>query len=433
MFLTVAALALPAAAQTTRYFRQGATGNNSGADWTNACPGFTGACAISNLPRPSKVCVAEGYYGSIDLNKANSGTSLISIVRAINSLRDPADTYACRTAVGWNDSFGDGQASFDSVFFTTDFWLLDGVVRNESNPPFSWNAETRTEYGFRVSQIFSNTAVNGNCAEEVTIRYVDLGKAYSTTYNTPTQRGIIHLDESGTAPCKNWLVQRVFIHNTNESLNLAGTDGFTLEYSWLGLAWSKEIIRGQVTARNVTIRFNWFENGCRNDGSGSDPCTAEIAFFANQGQSDDFEGFRAYGNVLYKTLVQQNTNGCILAAASDAKVFNNTIVHYGSTGLCDIVTHAGGELRNNIWFLPNGITSGCGGGTCSDNSAYTSNPPFVNVDAANLHLTSALPGAVLSSPFDMDMRSTKRGADGAFDRGAFEFVRPSPPTNLRSP
>jgi len=404
------------------YVHAAAGGTNSGADWTNACPGFTGACAISSLSRPSKVCVAEGSYGSIDLNKANSGTSLISIVRAIDSSRDPADTHTCRTAAGWNDSFGDGQASFDAVFFTTDFWLLDGVVRNESNPPFSWNAETRTEYGFRISLIFSNDAVNGNCAEEVTIKYADIGKEYSTTYNTPTNRGIIHL---GTPPCKNWLVQRVFIHNTFESIQLAGTDGFTLEYSWLGLAWSKEIIRGQNTARNVILRYNWFENGCRNDGSGGDVCTAEIALFANVGAEDDFEGFQAYGNVLYKTLVQHNADGCISVSGTDAKVFNNTIVHYGSTGTCQITTLTGGgsEVRNNIWFLPNGITSGCSNAdTCSDSSAYTSSPPFVDVGARNVHLTGALAGFALSSPYNVDMDSGIRGADSTFDRGAFEFL-----------
>jgi len=30
-----------------RYVRAGATGSGSGADWTNACPGFTGTCAVA--------------------------------------------------------------------------------------------------------------------------------------------------------------------------------------------------------------------------------------------------------------------------------------------------------------------------------------------------------------------------------------------------
>ena len=112
--LVMASVLLVATAEgADRYVRQGATGNGSGSDWTNACPGFTGACAMSALVRGDTYYVADGNYGILTLNKAESGSATITIKKAI--LADHG------TDAGCSDVFGDGQAVFGDIFAISNY------------------------------------------------------------------------------------------------------------------------------------------------------------------------------------------------------------------------------------------------------------------------------------------------------------------------
>jgi hypothetical protein len=83
----------------------------------------------------------------------------------------------------------------------------------------------------------------------------------------------------------------------------------TREQSWLGLNWSKEILRGQIRASNVTIRHNIFKDGCRDDHAPGTGCTAEIAFFGNQGSmNENYSNAQIHGNVIWKTITQHNSD-----------------------------------------------------------------------------------------------------------------------------
>jgi hypothetical protein len=99
-FFLLPLLALPAGA-TNHYVRQGASGN--GSDWTNACGDFTGSCAASSLVRGDTYYVAGGTYTAKTWNTPASGTSVITIKKAI-----VADHG---TATGWNDAYA-AQATF---------------------------------------------------------------------------------------------------------------------------------------------------------------------------------------------------------------------------------------------------------------------------------------------------------------------------------
>ncbi len=60
----------------------------------------------------------------------------------------------------------------------------------------------------------------------------------------------------------------------------------------------------------------------------------------------------------------------------------------------------------------------------SNNTDDSNSSRFVNVSnlyTYNLHLTGALAGVSLASPYNMDMDGKTRGADGTWDRGAYEF------------
>ena len=64
--------------------------------------------------------------------------------------------------------------------------------------------------------------------------------------------------------------------------------------------------------------------------------------------------------------------------------------------------------------------------------------PFINSAAGDFRLLAGTAaGIALPSPYNLDMNGNVRGADGTWDRGAFEFVSgsspfpPSGPKNLR--
>jgi hypothetical protein len=95
------------------YIRQGATG--TGVDWNNALGALP-----ATFTRGYTYYVADGSYGSKNFNTAASGTTLISIKKAT--------VKSHGTEVGWNSTYGDGQAIFASPLqFTSSYWLFDGV------------------------------------------------------------------------------------------------------------------------------------------------------------------------------------------------------------------------------------------------------------------------------------------------------------------
>jgi hypothetical protein len=172
-------------------------------------------------------------------------------------------------------------------------------------------------------------------------------------------------------------------------------------------------------------------------------------------------GFQIYGNVI----VGAGGGNGIFAAGSDCcvyantKIFNNTIVNSGSKifyacnpGSIGCPLSTGNVIENNLLYNSNAtiLYNGATGNT-NDFNAYFSataapltevhpqiatGDPFVNDAAGNFQLTSDLvviPGLTLSAPFNIDPTGATRGADGTWQRGAFEFVAatiPNPPTNV---
>ncbi len=182
--------------------------------------------------------------------------------------------------------------------------------------------------------------------------------------------------------------------------------------------------------------------------------------------------FTAFGNTISHTAAYAADTGRasghnygiagIVYIANDASnnntgnnflVYNNTM--YGIRGTYSgVVIQAGSNnvVQNNIWF--NSVrTNNSFSGTLSYNWYYnttadgdssaskvvcTSNCN-VFVDAANRDLRLAIAtasGNSLPSPFNVDLNGKVRGADGTWDRGAYEFggsqtTAPAPATNVR--
>lgn len=445
------AYAAPATA-AIHYVRADAPAGGNGADWTHALKNLTGP-----LERGGVYYVAGGSYGDLALNTPASGSLVITIKKAT-----AADHGS---AADWNQTYA-SRANFGELTATTDYWVIDGQVRNEDN----WN--DGAAYGFHFSNVISSRIHLGAASSHMTFRYMDIGGAEgaicrylpSATCDAGVEAGEGFYCGGFSDPVTDWTIQRVRIHNDHLPLQLPGCDHLTIEKSWIGPSWSKEAIRGgnQNTTTNLTVRFNKFVDACKGDPT--DPtagaCTAYIAVWSSStaGGLDDNV---VYGNLFLETngFPGDPTTGvfhsdaCINIGgnggewegvpANHTRIFNNTFAGVRN-GQCVVGTAGAGIdnlTQNNIWYAVKAGTGCDSGSGCANNGVVTSGTQFVNAltnypaTGFDYHLTSELAGSQLPAPFNVDLDGKPRGTDGTFDRGAFEFgtdsATPAAPTNLR--
>jgi hypothetical protein len=390
---------------TCFYVREGAEGDNSGVDWHEAY-----AALPDQLERGAVYFIADGAYPTYTFDEPNVDDQWITVRKATTSDHG--------TESGWDDADGDGQAVFAGWFLITDYLVVDGATRNEGD----W--ADGAAYGFRnTGEFHSNTANFGSCSSHVEIRHVDVGGPYGGDFDESMPSAAFYFGGFDEL-CTDWKISRVFAHNVGIVGQMAGVDNITWEYSWLGLNWSKEILRSQIQGSNITIHHNVFKDGCRDDHAPGTGCTAEIGIFGTFGSDEDYSHARIFGNVIWKGIGQHNSDASILVQnAHDSVAYNNTIVNDASSGQGGILLQGtNSSVRNNIWVLPNGMNAACDGTVCENNTIYTdSAPPFVDVEAGDFHLAAPLQGADLAAPFDVDLDGKTRGEDGIWDQGAFEF------------
>src|SRR5436305_247177 len=90
------------------YILAGASGDNSGSNWTNACANLTGSCAPTT--RGDTYYVGTGAYSGFNFSVALQGTTPVTVKGAI------ATDHG--TDIGWSDSLGVdvSQATFTGGF-----------------------------------------------------------------------------------------------------------------------------------------------------------------------------------------------------------------------------------------------------------------------------------------------------------------------------
>jgi hypothetical protein len=440
-----------------RYVRAGATGSGSGVDWTNACTDFVGICAASNLVRGDTYFVAAGMYGSRTFSTPISGTLTITIKKA--TVTDHG------TDVGWQDSFASGQAVFRGIIqFTSDYWIFDGVGRSDL---FSG-------HGFKVDKQLapdSNPAIfigdpssgqTGIPANHLVFRYVEVNGSHDRT-DTYKDTGITAI----FTPQTDVKIQYSWIHDPGSvPIKLTAADNFVFEYNAIARNFSSPSFHSEGIAvgcsTNLIVRFNHFEDIEGTALIGAAGCNVVRS-----------SNWYFYGNIFLRNPGNPFKIGGVGAGIFDfisnkidgeLFIFNNSIVNInlgadqgGPARMFNANTDAvlnNLQVRNNLWF--NGTDMDNSSSSCSvcvsytwSHNAYfdTTSPadtspnkqagvgsPFVNLPSKNFHLT--LPtqdGFALQPPFNVDPAGRIRGADLVADRGAFEFIRPSPPLNLRTP
>jgi hypothetical protein len=446
LLLGAAALSPTIALGANYYVRSDATGLNNGSDWHNAYTSLP-----NNLARGNVYFVADGSYGSRVFRDAVSGSSYIEIRKATEGDHG--------TSVGWLPQYGDGVAYWGELSFQTSYYIFDGRIG------YGRDVEP---YGFQQNFTVKSTPskaldIDGDF---ITIRHL---KSYWDDRDHQTEVQSRWLDATTGSP-SNITVSYAYVKELPglpfyfiSSANVL-VEYFVLEGMHSDPTYHAEIasIRG---LSNLTVRYCWFM-----DGSGTG------GWMSMEGRNTDW---RIYGNVFEQTsrgggygLGTFADNMGQPGSSTEAVFYNNTIANH-TAGLRSGLGFWGEaqiESRNNI-SRRNPDFANVGVDVASHN--YMSSSPVLSefnrsieselqVDSLDPFVDSArdndgqladwqlsgtnLPRAGYSLPAPYNESCIHRllagpnsaclirGADGHWDRGAFEYVqsgRLSPPTNLR--
>jgi hypothetical protein len=310
---------------------------------------------------------------------------------------------------------------------------------------------------------------------------VDAGGTVGSVWpNTPLYG--ISIQVYGTPHRTNLVFHRMHIHNVIIPFHSRATSNVILEYSHIGPGFAKEAISHQY-GDNWVIRYNKFVDGCVFPAE--EGCTATIGVFNYCGPCDPSDvkadNWEIYGNVFAGTgnYAGAHSNGVILGSfVNNWKFFNNDLYNNdGAWGGGIFLTGANNVIHNNLLYKVRNYdndeasliafsASSVDRSWCfEDNPLYTGTArvdadcahlpgtrflgtenPFVNAAGLDFRLKGSFSGPspinngrTLGAGFNnVDALGNIRGADGAWDIGAFEYrtggsdtTRPSAPKNLR--
>ena len=393
----------------TNYVRAGATGADTGADWTDA---YTALPAT--LTRGDVYYVAGGTYASYTLDDAQSGTLTITIKKA----------YAADhgTDTGWQASYGTAQAVFNSSFNIVRPWVIfDGSYRNESN---YWDGDS---YGFKIQTVDNNQTLmnmaNGSTpCTNITVKFVyilaPVGVLTTRPYAIDTETG------DNAVMNANYVFHKVYVKGSNNPFFIRQTRDALVEYCCAELTSGSDSYHGEMVNAfyhyfgGPTVRYCHFRDAY-NGASGYDAGggTGVIA-------CADLPYAYIYGNIFERFYVG---DGAIAAGwpNDNIRVFNNTFI--------DGVAGSGALVRSTIDeghtgnMAYNNLAVGCANSTYNGLGvdAYNSTATtaiFVNYAGGNYRLATNTVAGTNIAFFDASYAIDPDGnARTDWDRGAFEF------------
>ena len=219
--LSVPAIALAAALSMTStvevqtnvyYVRAGATGANTGVDWTNAYPTLP-----STLRRGATYYIADGTYGGYEFDDPASGNTPIYVYKATASEHG--------TSTGWSSAYGDGQAIFtSSLDFTQPYYVLDGKV---GGGPGSYTSG----HGFKRDYVVAESNRRGvefsDAAAQISIAHIEVdGRNWTVSSNDAFY--------SLCDTCDFINISHAYVHGMSRvPILTVGSDNWIVEYSFL--------------------------------------------------------------------------------------------------------------------------------------------------------------------------------------------------------
>lgn len=404
-----------------RYVNPAAGTNGNGLTWATAFNALPGT-----LTRGLTYWLADGSYGNRTFNTAENGTTLITIKKATIA------QHGEDASGGWSDAMGDGQATWTKVTFTTSHWMWDGAT---GGGPGQW----MTGFGFAVAQTNDHSvdiAPTSGARTNITCQHFSV----IGTRNGPAGADAFGIHNIGSATLSNVTCRYFYFNNISRCpFFLAPGSSATnilIEYGCTGVfgdptnAVHAEICSAWAGAGNITFRYNLFTYSWGTGG---------IMFDGN--------GMYVYGNMFHKLPSQSfgdmphglvgSWSGGGGETVQNYKVYNNTFVDINLNQPCigsQGVSRGGNEVYNNLFV--NCVDAGSNGvwGVCSHNhyintpttgTNATTSPsgtnPFLDKAGLDFNLTIATPaGFTLAAPYNVDPAGRTRGADGVWDRGAYE-------------
>ena len=426
------------------YVRADAAGTASGADWTDAYVELP-----ASLVRGDTYYIADGLYDGYLFDDAESGTVVITVIKATVSDHG--------TATGWLDSYGDGQAVFDGgTSFWSAYWVLDGVTGG--GPANGWNGN----FGFKIDV---NTVPGTNIRigqfgnpHDITIRHIDI-EGFGSVATNP---GIwVEYDVDGSNATANLTFSYLWFHGIGSVPLLidgghAGT-GITgdiiVEYAYVQSYFGSGAIHTEVmsAAQGELPNVTW-----RNSLITDIQLTGGLMWWPWDPSNPTLN---IYGNVFYKAsgAAWQATNGIIggwtAGTTKNINVYNNTFIGISE----EIFVPFAGSPSNNI--AKNNLFYNCSNvhfyiiGTHDYNHFINSGTvqgepncttsiadPFVDYVGLDFGLIAASgpvdKGIPLGAPYNTDPLYVSRTEGATYDAGAYELFQggPSnPPAPLPQP
>ena len=412
LFVLIILLLLPGTVfAANHYVRAGATGSNNGSDWANAWTSLP-----STLIRGDIYYIADGTYGSNTFNDAVSGTTVITVKKAT-----AADHG---TDTGWNNTYGEGQAIFTApIIVSTGYWVFDGATRTSIT----------TGHGIVINCSSGAKGMIITGASNSTFKYIAV--IGSGPDGSPGYANDLIYSLDGT---NNVTIQYSYFYNAGRTHILArGSNTWLIEHSYFD---TNESVAAQhsegisaLSSNNWEIRYcTWI----REEGTG-------ILVFGTGG------GWKIHGNVFEDHCGDHNhcpggasrlIGGWTVENISTAYIYNNTFVN-NHTGNVGYTNDTNINVKNNLYINNTGIASFNYGSGTHDYNAFNGVSTFSEANG-QANLTSAIfvdyagQDYRLSGPTNSgdnsitsvcpacatDAFGNTRGADGVWDRGAYEYT-----------
>jgi hypothetical protein len=399
------------------YVRDGASGSNNGSDWANAWENMTNI-NWSSVARGDTIFVADGTYTGDRWDKAASGTTPITIKKAIESDHGAEP--------GWQTTYGDGTATFEGqIEITTGYWVFDGQKRDSLT----------TGHGFKLDLSPSSKGLRLSAGPGGhTFRYIEIDG--NDDNNTKAGDGIYSC--CGEI-ADDITMQFLYVHdNTRTNLLTTGADRWLIEHSVFSRPGANQGQHSEIfsckQSDDFVLRYNYF----------TDPISTGGVLITGL-------RWKIYGNVFTNTALNTRpcNNGMIGGwsgkISNNHQVYNNTFIDLDQSqgDLFPINAGQSSTVQNNLTcnmeeYANNASTKSHNAFSNSPNPGE-SNQQIIAGSCEALFVTygsefwqpatddfrleaETSPGVTLAAEFNTDMDGNVRGADGTWTRGAFEFV-----------
>lgn len=435
---------LPCLAQANDYYvRTTAQGSADGSSWSNAWSLANLQSNFSTLTGGDTVWMAGGTYsGGLQITKSGtSNTSRIVIKRVLSTDSVPTQ------AAGWNSSFDSQVVINNGTSYSIQWPVNDNTVSTGSNVtidgqiPEGIRCVIGNTTGLNDCPLAIGLWPNGSNITNVTVANCDLEAPYNIA--AASDIAVVQIIKGGSSS-SNILITKCKIHGGISTIKIHYANGITFDQCSVG---DNANNGGGSHANLVVYNFS------------GDNTFKRCEFYNWQAV-----GFEMYGGV-YGTLT---ITGCIFrdsVGGQDAiwpsgtgqtnggiiKLMNNTFANCsvggqrGVAGDGSVVPWAtGSESRNNIcvnggnsspngqlnplsnWTISNEFSTQTTTGTGSISNAPQ---PFVSLSTHDLHIVGTIAankprdkGANLGALYNVDFDGNTRGADGAWDMGAYEYT-----------